>query len=47
MKGQRNNIEDVLSGLLIIVGHGVEESFLVAEYIVVDEMIMHFDFFDL
>ena len=45
MKGQRNNIEDMLTGLLIVISHGIEKSFLVAEYIVIDQMIMHFAFF--
>lgn len=41
MEGQRQKIKDFLIGLFIIIGHSIEQSFLIAYYIVIYKMVVH------
>jgi hypothetical protein len=41
MEGEWQKIEDFLVGLFVVVGHCIEESFFVADDVVVYKMILH------
>lgn len=41
MKGQGQIIKNFLIGLFIIIGHSIEQCFLVADHVVINKMIVH------
>jgi hypothetical protein len=47
MKGERQEIKHILAHFFIVVGHCIEEGFLISEDVVVDQMVMHFALLDL
>ena len=45
MEGKREVVEDFLVGRFIVLGHCIKESFLVSDYEIEGEMILHSDYF--
>lgn len=41
MEGQRKICEDVFFEIFVVIGHRVEEGLLIAENVVIDEMVVH------
>lgn len=41
MEGQRQKIKDFLIGLFIIIGHSIEQGFLIANHIIINKMVVH------